>query len=79
MLPVETDIKHAYSVGQDGEQRFISNLAQFLSTFMKEKSSLIEYYLPSADRVVSLNDKTPSDFVKKHCSEIMQAHDLVGF
>nr|MBE5725623.1 embargoed [Cucujiformia] len=42
MLPLETDIKTAYSQGQDQEQNFIQNLALFLCTFLKEHGALIE-------------------------------------
>lgn len=75
MLPLETNIKQAYSIGQDSEQKFISNLAQFLCTFMKERSPLVEFVQAAPDRLISLNDKTPSDFVKKHIVDITQAHD----
>lgn len=42
MLPVETNIRDAYNIGQDAEQKFIANLALFLSTYLKERGSLIE-------------------------------------
>ena len=42
MLPLETNIKDAYSNGQDDEQQFIQNLALFLCTFIKERGSLVE-------------------------------------
>lgn len=42
MLPLDTDIKTAYSCGQDQEQNFIQNLALFLCTFLKEHGSLAE-------------------------------------
>lgn len=42
MLPLNTNIKEAYSQGQDQEQNFIQNLAMFLCTYLKEHGSLIE-------------------------------------
>lgn len=42
MLPVNTNIREAYSRGQDAEQNFIQNLAMFLCTFLKEHGSLVE-------------------------------------
>lgn len=42
MLPLSTNIKDAYSNGQDEEQKFIQNLAMFLCTFLKDHGSLIE-------------------------------------
>ncbi|XP_014250231.1 exportin-1 [Cimex lectularius] len=42
MLPLNTDIRQSYAVGQDQEQNFIQNLAMFLCTFLKEKGSYVE-------------------------------------
>ncbi|XP_076311776.1 exportin-1-like isoform X1 [Tachypleus tridentatus] len=42
MLPPATNIKEAYSNGQDEEQKFIQNLSLFLCTYLKEHGSLIE-------------------------------------
>lgn len=42
MLPLSTNIREAYSQGQDQEQNFIQNLAMFLCTFLKEHGSLVE-------------------------------------
>merc|ERR1719245_2161917 len=42
MVPVETNVKEAYSRGGDTEQDFIQNLALFLCTFLKEHGSLLE-------------------------------------
>ena len=42
MLPEETNLKQAYVNGTDDEQKFIQNLAMFLSTFLKEHGYLLE-------------------------------------
>lgn len=42
MLPVDTNIKEAYSKGSDQEQNFIQNLALFFCTFLKEHGALLE-------------------------------------
>lgn len=42
MLPLETNIKEAYALGQDQEQNFIQNLAMFLCTYLKEHGALVE-------------------------------------
>ena len=42
MLPEETNLKQAYVNGTDDEQKFIQNLAMFLSTFLKEHGHLLE-------------------------------------
>ena len=42
MIPLTTNIKDAYSQGQDAEQNFIQNLSLFLCTFLKEHGQLIE-------------------------------------
>ncbi|XP_076306082.1 LOW QUALITY PROTEIN: exportin-1-like [Tachypleus tridentatus] len=42
MLPPATNIKEAYSNGQDEEQKFIQNLSLFLCTYLKEHGNLVE-------------------------------------
>lgn len=42
MLPPQTNIREAYSVGRDQEQNFIQNLAMFLCTFLKDHGTLVE-------------------------------------
>lgn len=42
MLPLNTNIRMAYSNGKDDEQNFIQNLSLFLCTFLKEHGQLIE-------------------------------------
>lgn len=42
MLSLETNIRDAYSIGQDQEQNFIQNLAMFLCTYLKEHGQLVE-------------------------------------
>lgn len=46
MLPLNTDIKLAYSNGGDQEQNFIQNLALFLCAFLKEHSNIAESSVP---------------------------------
>jgi exportin-1 len=41
-MPLTIDIPNSYANGSNEDQRFISNLAQLLVTFMKEHSDLIE-------------------------------------
>lgn len=42
LVPLNVDIATAYASGSDSDQKFISNLAQFLVTFLKEHSDLVE-------------------------------------
>jgi exportin-1 len=42
MLPLETNIRDAYALGQDQEQNFIQNLAMFLCTYLKERGQIVE-------------------------------------
>ncbi|KFD59005.1 hypothetical protein M514_00168 [Trichuris suis] len=42
MLHCETNIREAYNSGSDNEQKFISNLALFFGTFLKERAALVE-------------------------------------
>lgn len=76
MLPVETNIKEAYACGQDAEQRFISNLALFLSTFLKERSALVEFLpaAPDSDVLVTVSGSPLRDFAQKHGADLVQAH-----
>lgn len=46
MLPLETNLKEAYSNGRDDEQNFIQNLALFLCSFLKEHGNLLEEKVP---------------------------------
>nr|NVI73648.1 embargoed [Cucujiformia] len=46
MLPLETDIKFAYTHGKDQEQNFIQNLAMFLCTYLRKYGSLVEKDAP---------------------------------
>merc|ERR550519_1581299 len=42
MLPVDTNIRDAYSNGHDAEQQFIQDLALFFCAYLKEHGSLVE-------------------------------------
>jgi exportin-1 len=41
-MPLSIDLKSAYRTAKDDDQRFIQNLALFLSNFLKEHGILIE-------------------------------------
>lgn len=41
-IPTNVDIVSSYSNGSHEEQKFVSNLAQLLVTFLKEHSKLVE-------------------------------------
>jgi exportin-1 len=43
-LPLDVDMAHAYANGSNEEQQMISNLAQFLSTYLRKHSALCEIY-----------------------------------
>lgn len=40
VLPPETDIRAAYSSGSDSNQKFVANLAMFLTTILKEHGNV---------------------------------------
>merc|ERR550519_2379682 len=42
MLPVDTNIRDAYSNGHDAEQQFIQDLALFFCAYLKEHGALVE-------------------------------------
>lgn len=41
-VPLNVDLRSAYASGTHDEQKFVSNLAQLLATFLKEHSKLVE-------------------------------------
>lgn len=42
IIDPSVDLAEAYKLGSDSEQKFIANLAQYLSAFLKENSSIVE-------------------------------------
>ena len=42
MIPLDVNIREAYSAGQDKDQQFIQNLAMFLCAYLKEHGMLLE-------------------------------------
>jgi exportin-1 len=42
MIPLDANIKDAYTNGTDEEQNFVQNLSLFLCTYLKEHGQLIE-------------------------------------
>ena len=42
MMDPSLNLAEAFKVGSDDDQKFIANLAQFLCTFLKEHSPLVE-------------------------------------
>lgn len=45
------DLADAYRRGTDADQKFIANLAQFLGTFLKENSQLVEIFGDKTDEL----------------------------
>lgn len=65
MLPLNTNIRLAYSNGKDDEQNFIQNLSLFLCTFLKEHGQLIEKRLNLRETLMEVG------FLKPLASEIV--------
>lgn len=65
MLPLNTNIRLAYSNGKDDEQNFIQNLSLFLCTFLKEHGQLIEKRLNLRETLMEVG------FMKPLASEIL--------
>lgn len=42
MIDPSVNLADAFKTGTDDDQKYIANLAQFLCTFLKEHSSLVE-------------------------------------
>ena len=64
MLPLNTNIRLAYSNGKDDEQNFIQNLSLFLCTFLKEHGQLREKRLNLRETLMEVG------FVELLASEI---------
>ena len=65
MLPLNTNIRLAYSNGKDDEQNFIQNLSLFLCTFLKEHGQLIEKRLNLRETLMEVS------FAESLASEIL--------
>lgn len=59
MLPLNTNIRLAYSNGKDDEQNFIQNLSLFLCTFLKEHGQLIEKRLNLRETLMEVGFMEP--------------------
>lgn len=73
MLPLNTNIRLAYSNGKDDEQNFIQNLSLFLCTFLKEHGQLIEKRLNLRETLMEVG------FVESLASEILNAKSVPLF
>lgn len=62
MLPLNTNIRLAYSNGKDDEQNFIQNLSLFLCTFLKEHGQLIEKRLNLRETLMEVGFLEPLAF-----------------
>ncbi len=68
MLPLNTNIRLAYSNGRDDEQNFIQNLSLFLCTFLKEHGQLIEKKLNIRETLMEVHTQfnLEKEMVKSH-------------
>ncbi len=68
MLPLNTNIRLAYSNGRDDEQNFIQNLSLFLCTFLKEHGQLIEKKLNIRETLMEVHTQLnlEKETVKSH-------------
>jgi hypothetical protein len=48
-LPLDVDLAANYANGNNDEQKFVSNFAQLLGTFLKEHSGLVEVLVNTPD------------------------------
>ena len=53
MLPVDTNIREAYSNGHDAEQQFIQDLALFFCAYLKGNVTIIKYFAKQAIKKAS--------------------------
>ncbi|KAF5918001.1 hypothetical protein HPG69_019807 [Diceros bicornis minor] len=83
MLPLNTNIRLAYSNGKDDEQNFIQNLSLFLCTFLKEHGQLIEKRLNLRETLMEVGFVEPLGseilyIIKKACrSKIFALHYML--
>lgn len=72
MLPLNTNIRLAYSNGKDDEQNFIQNLSLFLCTFLKEHGQLIEKRLNLRETLMEVNYSSLLALHRRRKGEIFQ-------
>lgn len=77
-LPLDLDIAKAYTTGQNEEQQLISNLAQFLSTFLRKHAILCEVYETSVE-APRIETRKAHELALKHLLKISQVEDTEVF
>lgn len=77
-LPLDLDLAHAYANGTNEEQQLISNLAQFLSTYLNKHANLCEVFdsTPDANR---LETKQAHALALKYLLKISEVEDTEVF
>lgn len=75
MLPLNTNIRLAYSNGKDDEQNFIQNLSLFLCTFLKEHGQLIEKRLNLRETLMEVRKTVRTLHQHKACLMLIVTFD----
>ncbi|KAK6109291.1 Exportin-1 [Brugia pahangi] len=70
------DLSDAYRRGTDADQKFIANLAQFLGTFLKENSQLVEVF---GDKTDELDLKNAHEMALQYLLKISMVDDVEVF
>lgn len=77
-VPFNVDLAESYANGTHEEQKFVSNLAQLLVTFLKEHSKLVEILAVSPNEE-QLKIKTAHQLSLKYLLKISQVEDVEVF
>jgi len=77
-VPLNVDLARAYASGTHDEQKFVSNLAQLLATFLKEHSKLVEV-LSSTTTAEATGIKQAHQLALKYLLKISEVEDVEVF
>jgi len=77
-MPLTIDIVASYARGSNEDQKFISNLAQLLVTFLKEHSKLMEIFEMKPDEIFRVT-KQAHMLALKYLLRMSQIEDVEVF
>lgn len=77
-LPIEVDLAQAYANGSNEDQQLISNLAQFLSTYLNKHSNLCEVFDSSPDST-RIETKQAHSLALQYLLKISEVEDTEVF
>ena len=77
-LPLDIDLAQSYANGQNEEQQLISNLAQFLSSYLRKHANLCEVFDPRSDESRAAT-RAAHELALKYILKISEVNDTEVF